>query len=195
MSGRAGYRPEPRGGPRVRTDVVDVYVFRSTARGTKRQTDRGKRKPAKAGAETVEFLQLLRAGDPLGGTWQPVMGHVEPGETAVACALRELSEEIGLAASDPAFLGLWALEQVHPFYLAALDAIVLSPRLAAQVAPVWRPRLNHEHTDHRWVSASQIAKRFMWPGQIAACREVLACIVPLDSLARERLSIDIGPRR
>jgi dATP pyrophosphohydrolase len=165
-----GYRDRPCGGPRVRTDVVDVYVFRAGERG-------------------VEFLQLLRASDPLGQTWQPIMGHVEPGESAVQTALRELREEVGLEVASPQCLGLWALEQVHPFYIAAIDSIVMSPRFACEVGAGWTPRLNEEHTAWRWVSD---ARAFMWPGQKRCVEEILEEIVRGDSLSRERLRVASG---
>lgn len=153
MGGPDGYRPNAAGGPRLRADIVDVYIFRR-----------------KRGA--LEFLQLLRASEPLIHTWHPVMGHVEKGETAVACAIRELGEEVGLHTDRTELLGLWALEQVHPYYVAEIDQIVLSPRFAAEVKPRWEPRLNDEHAKARWVKRSEVAKKFMWPGQVAACREI-----------------------
>lgn len=155
--------------PRIRADLVDVYIFR--------------RSPA------IEFLQLFRAPEPgsaLAQTWQPIMGHIEDGETAAACALRELKEEAGLAVGDPALLGVWALEGVHPFYIAGRDAIMLSPRFAAEAAPGWRPTLNEEHTDSRWVA--DVGASFMWPGQRAAIAELLEMLRP-GSLSRDRLRI------
>lgn len=144
-------------GPSVRTDVVDVYVFRRTGGG-------------------LEFLQLLRADGEHGGrlarTWQPLMGHVDEGETADVTAWRELREEVGLVRTDPALRGLWALNQVHPFYIVARDQIVMSPRFAAEVDPAWAPTLNEEHTDWRWVTSSDASAAFMWPGQAMAIDEI-----------------------
>jgi 8-oxo-dGTP diphosphatase len=40
------------------------------------------------------------------GTWLPVGGEVEPGETPLEAARRELSEETGLAGAFPAGLGV-----------------------------------------------------------------------------------------
>jgi 8-oxo-dGTP pyrophosphatase MutT (NUDIX family) len=159
-------------GPRLRTDIVDAYVFRRDER------------------HGVEFLQLLRAGEPLKSTWHPVMGHVEAGESAVQCALRELEEETGLARENPALLGVWALEQVHPFYVAAMDCVVLSPRFAVEVSPEWSPTLDSEHSNARWVSAKDVGVSFLWPSQRAACAEIIAEVVPKDSPAASIVRID-----
>jgi 8-oxo-dGTP pyrophosphatase MutT (NUDIX family) len=177
----------------VRTDIVDVYIFRRPA-----ASDR---------PGVVEFLQLLRTGDPLGGTWQPVMGHIEAGETAVRTALREVKEEVGLMAGDPALLGMWALEQVHPYYVVAIEAIVLSPRFCIEVDQAWEPRLNSEHSARRWITAPRHVRgspdaemlraacdQFMWPGSKRAVEEVVHEIVREGSLARETLRVDVFRR-
>ncbi|TVQ76057.1 MAG: NUDIX domain-containing protein [Phycisphaeraceae bacterium] len=175
-----GYRTNPRGGPSVRTDIVDAYIFR---------------RPRDAStARVIELLQLRRARAPLADTWQPIMGHIEKNETAHQTILREIGEEVGLQPTDPAFLGAWALEQVHPFYLAALDCIVMSPRFAIEVAHDWEPRLNAEHTAHRWIGAPLHAglsalEFFLWPGQRGAVEELLSSIVPRDAPARAHLKL------
>ncbi len=174
-----GYRPEPVGGARIRADIVDIYVFRVP------QSNPG----------AVELLLLERATEPLAKTWHPLMGHMEDGETAPRTALRELAEETGLVRDDPALLGFWALEQVHPYYVAEIDCVVLSPRFVVQVTPFWEPTLNEEHCAHEWVtvlSADPAAalRRFLWPGQKRAVQEILTEIVPADSPARAQLAID-----
>lgn len=172
-----GYRTSPTGGPRVRADVVDLYVFRE-----------------RAGGAGIELLQLLRATPPMDATWQPVMGHVEPGERAWETAVREAHEEIGLDIRSAHCAGFWALEQVYPYYLPALDCIVMSPRFVAQASTDWSPTLNAEHTDHRWIAAPEHAGRpaqdhFMWPGQKRAIEELLSEIAPEGAAAREHLRI------
>ncbi len=181
-----GYRTSPTGGPRVRADVVDLYVFRSAVAGT----------GSGGGAGGIELLQLLRAKAPMDETWQPVMGHVEPGERAWETAVREAHEEIGLDLAAPPCLGFWALEQVYPYYLPTLDCIVMSPRFVAEVDSGWSPTLNDEHTDHRWIAAPKHAGRpaqdhFMWPGQKRAVQELLSEIATAGSAAREHLRIYI----
>ena len=146
-------------GPVVRTDVVDAYIFRRRSAG-------------------LEFLQLRRATAPLLGTWQPVMGHVRRRETAERAMWREVREETGLARASGEVLDAFALEQVHPFFVRELDAIVLSPRFAVQVAGTWVPMLNSEHDSVRWVRGSEATRAFVWPGQRAAIRELAGLLKP-----------------
>ena len=166
-------------GPAIRTDVLDVYIFRRVG----------------AHAE-VELLQLLRASEPLAGTWQPVMGHIESGETATASMWRELGEETGLGAADARLLGAWGLEGVHPFLVARLDTIFMSPRFGLEVDPEWTPRLCAEHSDWRWVPLAEIEEHFMWPGQLASIRELVGRVLAPGSLCEpwQRLSLGSDAR-
>lgn len=194
MTAPSGYRHDPAGGPRLRSDVIDVYVFQRSPHAPRPLASAhpvsGMDSDAQGTARSdAYFLQLLRSGPPLADTWHPVMGHVEAGETAVACAWRELREELGLERSDPRLRGLWALEQVHPFFIAELDAIVLSPRFAAEVEPGWSPKLNDEHSEFRWVAARDVNRLFMWPGQHQACREIAEHLLPDGSLMRQQVQL------
>ncbi|MEM1186027.1 MAG: NUDIX domain-containing protein [Planctomycetota bacterium] len=144
--------------PRLRTDIVDAYVFR-------RVLPSGE--PPRV---QIQILQLLRAKGPMPATWQPVMGHVEAGERATDTLWREVNEELGLGARN--VLDAWALEQVHPFFIAELDAIVLSPRFAIEVTPSFEPTINDEHDDFRWIPMDRAMREALWPGQRAALREL-----------------------
>jgi len=198
----AGHRLTPAGGPRIRSDVIDVYIFQRSVHPPRKvgRPESAERRRSSMDSDTVEragdggagagggvevyFLQVLRQGPPLADTWHPVMGHVESGETAVACARREMREELGIGPPASPLLSLHALEQVHPFFIAELDAIILSPRFAAEVSPGWSPTLNDEHTDFRWVAARDLGAMFMWPGQIASCGEILEHLLRPGSLMR-----------
>lgn len=154
--------------PTIRSDIVDIYLFR------------------RSGIQPgTELLQLRRATNPMHGSWHPVMGHIERGETAAACAVREMREETGL--TRPQTLGLWALEQVHPFYIAKTDEIVMSPRFAAEVAPGWEPTLNDEHDAARWIPLGEAPQQFLWPGQVASIAELRTMLDRPDRLDALRL--------
>ena len=150
-------------GPRVRTDVIDVYVVR--------------RRP------DVAVLQLRRSRAPFVGDWHPIMGHIEPGETAIETAVREMSEEIGLLPAHPEFVALFQLEQTFPFFLADRNEVMLSPRFAVEVGGGFTPVLNDEHDDHRWVPIDE-PHRFIWPGQRHAIEEIRTAILPDADTAR-----------
>lgn len=145
----------------IRADLVEVCIAREHGGG-------------------VAFVQLRRVREPLAGSWQPVMGHVESGESAVEAAVRELREEVGLRGGDAAWLGFWQLEEVSPYFVASMDAVVLSPRFVVLVEGSWEPDLTRDdaHDAHRWVDAQEVREAFLWPGQVRACAEAL------DVLAR-----------
>lgn len=162
-------------GPVVRTDIVDVYVFRC-------------RKDVRPG---VEFLQLRRSSEPMRGTWQPVMGHIREGETAPQAALRELTEETG-AMPRHDLLGLWQLEQPNVYYLASRESIMFSPCFAAKVNAAVEIRLNDEHDAARWAPVDHVDLLFLWPGQRAAIAQIVRDIIPADSPVAAALRIACG---
>lgn len=167
--------------PALRTDIVDVYVFTAG--------------PARAG--DARFLQMRRAKGALTGTWQPVMGHIQPGQSTVQTALRELDEETGYApAPGRGLLTLWQLESVNTYYLASHDSIVMSPCFAALVDRHVAPKLNDEHDDFRWVPYDQADRCFLWPGQRVAVAQILRDILPAvtggGSDVADLLRIDLG---
>jgi dihydroneopterin triphosphate diphosphatase len=138
--------------PAITSRFVDCHVFRLRPDGGD------------------EWLVLRRAPHlVLGGTWQMVSGHIEPGEKAYEGAVRELEEETGLRP-----VHFYQASYVNRFYLAASDEIVLSPVFAAHVASDASVRLSGEHTDFAWVPFEEAVRRYPWPGQrkaIATIRE------------------------
>ncbi len=140
--------------PQIVSRIVDVYPFRRTGSGP-------------------EFLLLHRApGRVLGDTWQAVHGKIEPGETAVQAALRELREETSLAP-----LAFWQIDAINAFYVARSDEIMLCPCFAAEVGSSSAVVLSDEHVAHRWLPAAEAVAALMWPGQRRAVREIVEEII------------------
>jgi 8-oxo-dGTP pyrophosphatase MutT (NUDIX family) len=101
-----------------------------------------------------------------GGYWHTIAGGVEPGETPLAAAQRELLEETGLAAalapSGVAFdypLDEGATMHVDCFLTGAPDD--------------WEPQLDFEHDDYRWETAPNAPDALFWADTAAALRQLL----------------------
>ncbi|MGC9260855.1 MAG: NUDIX hydrolase [Phycisphaerae bacterium] len=136
--------------PKVKSNRVAVYVFRTLPGGT-------------------QFLQLRRAvgsGD-YAGTWQTVYGRIKSGETAIAAARRELKEETGLTPKE-----FFQVEYLESFYHRAKDRVSILPVFAARVVPNATVMINEEHDDFRWVYLKDVATHFVWRVQ----RQAIAII-------------------
>ncbi len=174
-------------GPNLRTDIVDVYVFRVVeghrAVGPRLAPAPGQDQPLGQDRKPLpvhgaaEFLQLRRVKGALAGTWHPVMGHIENTESAVEAAKRELAEETGYRPGR-GLIGLWQLETVNPYYMASQDAIMLSPCFAAQVDTSAESWVDPAHDAARWVRRDQTDRAFLWPGQRAAIDQIVRDILP-----------------
>ena len=173
-----GYKPFRGFGCEIRADVIEVYPF------------------ARTPDSDTHFLQLLRAREPMARTGHPAIGHCEQDAPALACAPRELREEIDhdvrhpRAPRAPRALGMWAMEQTYPYFIHHINAVVCSPRFAVEVPPDFVPTLNDEHTDARWIARTEIDARFLWPGQRMTARDILREIVDAETESAKRLRID-----
>ena len=91
-------------------------------------------------APHLEYLVLKRS-ERDGGWWQPVTGHVEPGEPEREAALREIQEEIGVEKlkylSDPI-----AINEIT----GGGQAFVYM----AEVSTKQQVVLSNEHSQYRW---------------------------------------------
>jgi dATP pyrophosphohydrolase len=136
--------------PRIVCEMVGVFVIRHAPGGW-------------------EFLLLKRApGRYMADTWHPVYGAIEPNETTVQTALRELREETALTPT-----ALYALNGVETFFIAAKDEIHHCPTFVAEVPADAEPSLNDENTTHKWVPAAEIDHHLLWPSQRRAAAETI----------------------
>jgi dATP pyrophosphohydrolase len=137
----------------IRVDFIDAYVLRP-------------------GASGLEVLVLRRApGGRSPGSWETVHGHIEPGETPVQAALRELREETGL---EPA--RLYNLSRVEAFYRHRTNAIVLIPVFAGVMDARAAVRHSAEHDRAEWLTPPDATARFSWPRERRALDDVLSIL-------------------
>ncbi len=151
---------------RASYDMTCTYVFRHREHG-------------------AEFLLLRRAAKSyMGGSWQPVYGSIEAGETAWQAALRELREETGLVPDR-----LYQVNTVDSFYVAGSDTVYHSPVFAAEVPGDAEVTLNAEHDAFDWIHVDDVAGQLLWPGQRRSLAEIVQDIVR-DGPARPYLQIE-----
>jgi 8-oxo-dGTP pyrophosphatase MutT (NUDIX family) len=130
----------------------------------------------KGGAEVL----ILRRSAVQGGYWHVVAGGVEAGETPIAAAERELSEETGLVATVEA--GMEVVEYVDLLTMAPAvkhaddDPSVGQAKVTCfcVAAPdEWEPTLDWEHDDYRWCEPGEAFESIRWPGTRGALRKLL----------------------
>ena len=110
-------------------------------------------------AEELEVLCLRRA--PTGrspGSWEAVHGHIDPGETPVTAALREIKEETGLKPER-----LYNLSRAELFYRHRENEVVLIPAFAAFVSKRASVTLSAEHDEYEWLRTQAARVRMSWP--------------------------------
>lgn len=120
-----------------------------------------------------EHLQLRRT-DSLREFWSLCRGSVEPGETHLQAAARELGEETGFSPPEVEFYSLGTLEQ---FYSHLFESICFSPAFAAIAPAQSEPRLNDEHSHHRWVPDSLIEHELLWPSELPLIHVLRRCVL------------------
>ena len=148
--------------PEVVSELVQVFVVRES------EID-------------YQLLLLRRARDPAKGLWQPIWGHIKPGEARVECAFRETREEAALTRGA-GLIEAFHLDGVHPFYIAGRDAIHVSPCFLFIARRGWEPSLNDEHDAHEWTLVRHAARRLAWPGQRESLAEIVAFLSTRDEL-------------
>lgn len=161
----------------MRTDIVELYIARMST----------------SGHEQFEFLQLRRVETPMAHTWQPIMGHVERGETAIQAVLREAYEETGIDLQSSS-VHAYQLEQSTPYFLGQRNEIVLPARFLALLLEPMQVTLNQEHDALRWITDSAADHRerdaaWFWPSQRIAIAEASELLRSRDSRLAQELRV------
>ncbi len=120
-------------------------------------------RPLAAGWRVLALQRTHDTRCPL--AWEPVHGHIEPGEEPADAALRELGEETGLAAAK------LYIVRVQPFYLRKTNSVELAVVFAAFVDEPATVRTAGEHRDHAWLTVDEALARFGFPAERASLRE------------------------
>lgn len=133
-----------------RVAYIDVYILRG-------------------GGDALEVLLLRRARTRTrGGSWEAVHGKIDPGETPVAAARRELREETGCTP-----LTLYNLSRVEQFYSHTADEVVLVPAFVAFVASDAVIHLSDEHDTLLWLTPADARARCSWPRSARGLEEAV----------------------
>jgi 8-oxo-dGTP pyrophosphatase MutT (NUDIX family) len=142
---------------------------------------------ARGAGASLELLTLRRgAGVRCTGAWETIHGTIEPGETPVAAARRELAEETGLEPER-----LYNLSRVESFYLHKIDTVVQGPVFVAFVASNRAARLSNEHDRAEWLPVEEARARFAWPRERRAVGDLVILLGggdagPLEDVLRVR---------
>ncbi len=110
---------------------------------------------------------LLRRRPERGAFWQILTGRIEPGESALQTAAREVHEETGFS---PRLDEIRDLGYAHSFALGdrVPPLVVQETAYAARVAG--EPRLSDEHDDHRWCDRDEALALLPFAGLRRAVR-------------------------
>lgn len=110
---------------------------------------------------------ILRAFEPFAKTWTFPGGKCKSGEKALACAVRELHEEIGLEIEDPVFVVQQNLgTDEKPFYLSVFaaehkDFVAIT---------------NDEIAEYSWVHKDEVTKLKTTDGLDAVVMQCLSAL-------------------
>ena len=135
--------------PKIVSDVVDTYLFR------------------KINARAQFLVVRRRADAPGGDIWLAIHSRIEPSETAVDAARRDVPAQTGLAPER-----YFSADYISQFYDHVRDAIVLAPALAAQVNPNARVSVSSVYSDYAWCDLEETTARLVWSAHRWAVRHI-----------------------
>ena len=112
-------------------------------------------------------ILLLRRRPERGAFWQILTGRMEPGESPLQTAAREVHEETGFA---PLLEEIRELGYVHAFALGGRVPPLVVEETAFAVRVEGEPRLSDEHDDHRWCTPEEALRLLPFAGLRRAVR-------------------------
>jgi len=145
----------------IRPDFVECWVFRLPVVGR------------------PEVLLVRRAPHSIfPGLWQPVTGHLDPGERAPLAALREVAEEVGIGPAETE--AFYDLDDVRLFYDEGPDGILSAVIFALRARPDAMPRLSADHDALRWVALDEALGEVTWPSYPGTLHAIASHLVEPD---------------
>ena len=127
--------------------------------------------------DNEQYWLMLKRVPERGGFWQGVTGAIEPGETLLDAAVREMREETALAPDDIFQTELeytitvrpeWASKYNYDPEVKQLIEYVFLARLADDAVPT----LSGEHSEFAWKTTEQAISMFKWPKNAEALKLV-----------------------
>lgn len=108
-------------------------------------------------APTLQYLVLKRSGED-GGWWQPITGHIEPGESEMETLRREIMEEIGVADLK------YVSDQIYDYEYDTTEGRGRDRVYMVEIAAEQGVRLSHEHVRHKWADLEGALALLKYPG-------------------------------
>ena len=110
---------------------------------------------------------LLKRRAERGGFWQILTGRIEPGESPLQTAGREVHEETGFS---PRLDEIRELGYAHGFALGGRVPPLFARETAFAAAVSGEPRLSDEHDEHRWCTPDEALQLLPFAGLRRAVR-------------------------
>jgi len=110
---------------------------------------------------------VLKRTERDGGFWQPVTGIIEPGETPIAAARRELGEETGLdgTAADLEYVRDFRIDRKYVGGAGGHPWINREHAFAVEVPDETDVRLSpQEHAEYLWTGLGEAREKMKWNG-------------------------------
>jgi dATP pyrophosphohydrolase len=140
--------------PRIVSDIVDTYLFR------------------KFNGRTQFLVLRCKPDAPAGDVWHAIHSKIEPGETAIDAARRDILRKTSLTP-----VRFYTADYIGQFYDPVSDTIVLAPTLAALIGTRAHVTISQDYMDYAWCDLEETTARLIWSAQRWAVRHIHDIIV------------------